>query len=137
MKSTGGLVVDIRRDRIGKGDTLAGSSNGGIMLSFRASHKAAAQTSFSVSQEAARSKLCSRKTSRIECGRKPTNVSLCITISEGPTLGDVDELKHLERKKVLRHVHLALCDLRKHQITSIEERSEVLDLDRGYKRSEL
>jgi len=60
MASIGSVDIcaaDIRRDFAANGDTLAGSSNGGITPSSRASRNAAAQTSFSASQEAARSKL--------------------------------------------------------------------------------
>ena len=59
-------AVDIRLVLAAKGDTLAGSSNGGITPSSRASRKAAAQTSFSASHDAASSKLWSRSVSRIE-----------------------------------------------------------------------
>jgi hypothetical protein len=50
-------VVDILLAFAANGDTLAGSSNGGITPSSLASRNAAAHTSFSASQDAASSKL--------------------------------------------------------------------------------
>ncbi len=63
--------VETRLVLAAKGETLAGNSNGGTVLSSLASHTAAAQTSFSESQEAAKSKLCSRSVNLMECGKKP------------------------------------------------------------------
>ena len=65
-KSANGPMVDILLDRAAKGETLAGSSNGGTALSSRASMIAADQTSFSASHDAARSNLWSRRLRRTE-----------------------------------------------------------------------
>ena len=134
-KSGGGAVTDILLERIGTGKTEAGSSNGGTLLSSRASQSAAAQTAFSVSQDAARSKLCSRRARRIEWGRKPAGISKpSHRFDWDLTLGDIDELKNLEGEEVLWLIHLALLDPREYEIPPVQERGKVLDFDRRHKR---
>lgn len=61
-----GRVVDIRLEGGENEETLAGNSNGGIVLSSLAEESAETQTDFSASHDAARSKLCSRSDNLIE-----------------------------------------------------------------------
>jgi hypothetical protein len=64
-------VVDEWRDRVENSGTLDGSSNGGMLLSSRAALSSAAHSSFSASQEAARSKLWSLMVRRRLQAREP------------------------------------------------------------------
>jgi hypothetical protein len=50
------------------------------------------------------------------------------------TFGNVDELKHLEREEMLWLILPALFHFGQDEITAVQERGEILDLDGGHER---
>jgi hypothetical protein len=53
---------------------------------------------------------------------------------ETPTFSDINQLEYLKRQKVFGFIHFTPLDLCQNQITPIEERSEIFDLDWRYER---